>query len=85
MQTMRITVQPLAPALGGEITGLDLALPLDAMTVAALQSAWLRYHVLVLRGADLSAEDQMRFCGIFGAIGARARPARCAALLVTRP
>jgi taurine dioxygenase len=75
MQTVGIEVIPLAPALGAEIVGVDLAALPDAATGTALRAAWHRHLVLVVRGLrDLPAEDQMRFCRIFGAIGARARP-----------
>src|SRR4051812_45704078 len=76
MQAETIHVVPLSPALGAEIVGLDLARPVDEATAHLLRAAWHRHLVLVVRGlAGLSAEAQMRFCRIFGAIGARARPA----------
>jgi len=76
MQTETLQVAPLSPALGAEIAGLDLARPVDEATARLLREAWRRHLVLVVRGlADLSAEAQMRFCRIFGEIGARARPA----------
>jgi taurine dioxygenase len=76
MQAETLHVVPLSPALGAEIVGLDLARPIDHATAGLLRAAWHRHLVLVVRGLlDLSAEAQMRFCRIFGEIGARARPA----------
>jgi taurine dioxygenase len=70
-----IDVAPLSGALGAEIKGLDLARPIDAKTETLLRDAWTRHLVLVVRNqADLSAEDQMRFCRAFGTLGDRARP-----------
>lgn len=70
-----IAVVPLSPALGAEIRGLDLRQPIDAATVALLRDAWARYQVIVVRDQQISAEDQQRFCRIFGEVGGRARPA----------
>src|SRR5690606_27633199 len=47
----------------------------DAGTVAALRAAWHDNLVIVLRNQEISAEDQKRFCGFFGDVGRRARPA----------
>jgi taurine dioxygenase len=70
-----IDVTPLSGALGAEVNGLDLARPIDADTAAALRAAWTKHVVLVVRGqTNLSAEDQMRFCSVFGTLGDRARP-----------
>ena len=76
MQAETLQLRPLSPALGAEIVGLDLARPIDAATGRMLRAGWQRHLVLVVRNQlDLSAEAQMRFCRIFGDIGARARPA----------
>jgi len=76
MQADTIHVVPLSQALGAEIVGLDLARPVEDGTARLLRAAWGRHLVLVVRGlAGLSAEAQMRFCRVFGEIGARARPA----------
>jgi len=34
-------VKPLSPSIGAEVTGLDLSVPLDPGTIAALREAWL--------------------------------------------
>jgi taurine dioxygenase len=68
-------VIPLSSALGAEIRGLDLHSPIDESCSRALRKAWAEFLVLVVRDqAALSADDQIRFCRVFGEIGARARP-----------
>ena len=71
---MPITVTKLSKALGAEITGVDLTAPLDPETVAAINEAWLEHLVIVIRGQDLSDDDQIRFGGYFGPIGDYLRP-----------
>jgi len=50
----RFGVRPLSPALGAEVSGLDLSQPLDAATVASLRAAWLEHLVLRFRGQALT-------------------------------
>ncbi len=69
-------IRPLTAQLGCEVTGIDLARPQDAETIDRLRAAFHDRLVLVVRDQrDLSPEDQMRFCGFFGPLGARSRPA----------
>lgn len=70
-----LSTRPLSGALGAEVLGLDLRQPQDAATVAALRALWQANLVIVLRDQQVSAEDQMRFCGYFGPVGKRTRPA----------
>lgn len=72
---MAITINPLSDALGAEIRGVDLSKPLDDETISVIHQAWLDNLVIVVRDQNISANDQMRFCGYFGEVGARARPA----------
>lgn len=71
---MPIKVTPLSKALGAEITGADLTAPLDPETVSTINDAWLEHLVIVIRGQELSDEDQVRFGGYFGPIGDYLRP-----------
>ena len=64
--TDRVEVIPSGGALGAEIRGLDLRLPLDAATVGQLRRALLDHCVLVFRGQPISEADQVRFTGYFG-------------------
>lgn len=63
---MDFEVRKLADAAGAEIIGLDLRRELPPATAAALRAAWVQHHVLVLRGQDLSMDDQRRFVACFG-------------------
>jgi len=71
---MSIKVTKLSPALGAEISGVDLTAPLDAAMVKAINDAWLEHLVIVFRGQRLSDEDQVRFGEYFGPVGDYLRP-----------
>ena len=64
--TTAFTVTRLSPALGAEITGLDLADPLAPETVAALVGAWHQHIVLLFRDQTLGEDEQLRFAARFG-------------------
>ncbi|HTJ99219.1 MAG TPA: TauD/TfdA family dioxygenase [Bordetella sp.] len=61
-----ITVTPLAPALGAEVSGLDLRAPLAADDVAALKRAWGEHLVLRFRGQLLSDPELLALSRVFG-------------------
>lgn len=69
-----IGVRPLSPALGAEITGVDLSQTLDPSVVAEIMAAWAEYNVLLFRGQDISEDDQFRFARLFGPISERVQP-----------
>ncbi|GAA2751962.1 MULTISPECIES: TauD/TfdA dioxygenase family protein [Kitasatospora] len=52
--------------IGAEVTGLDLAQPLDEKTVTGLNEALVAHKALFFRGQRLEDEDQLRFAGYFG-------------------
>jgi taurine dioxygenase len=66
-----ITVTPLSPACGAEISGVDLTHDLSDAEFAAIKAAWDRHLVLVFRGQELSQEHQLRFAARFGELGER--------------
>ena len=72
---MALSILPLSPALGAQVAGIDLRLPLSPTTVAAIRAAFDEHVVLVFRGQDLSEEDQLRAAGYFGTVHIRRRPA----------
>jgi taurine dioxygenase len=72
---MSLSVVPVSPALGAEITGVDLRKPLDDASVKAIRDAFDKHVVLVFRGQELSEEDQLRAAGYFGKVRIRRRPA----------
>jgi taurine dioxygenase len=71
---MTLTVKPLSPALGAEISGVDLREELPAATVAAILDAWHEHLVILFRDQSLSEDDQIRFAQHFGPLQKRTRP-----------
>ena len=59
-------VRPLAGALGAEIYGVDLKDRDDSRMWIELRQAFLEYHVIAIRGQELSLDDMMRVGGKFG-------------------
>lgn len=56
----------LSPVIGLEIRGLRLDGPLTKAVVAGLKAAFLRHHVLVIRGQHLTPEQQIAFAEAMG-------------------
>jgi len=56
----RITVTPIAGALGAEIGSVDLA-ELDDETVAEIRAAWLRHLVVFFRDQQLDSDAFVAF------------------------
>jgi len=74
-----VKVTKLSPALGAEISGVDLKQPLSKGVVTAIKHAWNEHLVLVFRDQDLSQDDQLRFASYFGELGSRRKaPAKLA-------
>jgi taurine dioxygenase len=61
-------IQKVGGRIGAEITGLDLAGPLDGKTVAALNEALVAHKALFFRDQHLDDEGQTRFAASFGAL-----------------
>ncbi|HEY4135858.1 MAG TPA: TauD/TfdA family dioxygenase [Alphaproteobacteria bacterium] len=64
--TLNVTVRPLSPALGAEISGVDLSRPLGDAAFAAVHEAWLRHQVILFRGQTLDEDGQIAFAQRFG-------------------
>src|SRR5439155_12973293 len=62
----QIVARPTGAALGADIEGVDLAVPLTPETVAAIKQAWGDHLVLRFRGQRLSDDDLVRFSHQFG-------------------
>ena len=69
-----MTFRPLSPAIGVEAVGVDLSKPLDAELASDLKRVWAEHSILLVRGQDLSDEDQFRFARHFGPIAPRPKP-----------
>ena len=61
-----IGVAPLAPALGAEITGVDLQQPIIGEQAADLREALTRHLVLFFREQDVTEEQQLAVASVFG-------------------
>jgi len=68
---MALATTPLSDALGVEITGLDLAAPIDETTADDLRAAFAEHHLLLLRGQQVDEAQQIRFATLFGPISHR--------------
>ena len=63
---MKFSMRSLTPALGAEITGIDLSAPVDADNAQSLRAIWSQYAVLVIRGQKLDPPAFARAAGLFG-------------------
>lgn len=61
-----MNIKPLTSALGAEITGIDLAMPMAEDDWATVYKAWLDHLVLVFPGQHLTPEQQIAFARRFG-------------------
>jgi taurine dioxygenase len=62
----RVEVEKLAPALGAEVSGVDLSQPIHAATFDEIRGAWLKHLVLRFRGQKLSDPQLLAFSKLFG-------------------
>ncbi len=63
---MSITATPLSPRFGAEISGVDIARPLDHETVRALVALQDKWGVTVYRDTGLDDDGQVAFAKNFG-------------------
>ena len=63
-----LQIQPIAGALGAEITGVDLAEDLDEGTIETIRRAWLDHLVVFFRGQELPPERLLAFAQHFGGV-----------------
>jgi alpha-ketoglutarate-dependent taurine dioxygenase len=61
----------LSPALGVEVSGLDLSRPITPETAGALLKAWSDHHLLLLRGQEIDEDQQVAFARLFGPVSNR--------------
>ncbi len=65
-------VEPLSDALGAELVEFDIKRPCTLEERSLLRRFFCKYHLLLVRGQDVKAEDQTRFVGYFGPMHRRA-------------
>jgi taurine dioxygenase len=63
---MAYTITPLTPHTGAEVRGIDLSQPVDGETKAALNRAWAKHHVLVIRDQKYQPADFINAVQVFG-------------------
>ena len=63
---MALTIKPMHPTFGAEISGVDVAKPLDPRVQAEVVAAMDRYGVCVYRNTGLTDEGHVAFSRIFG-------------------
>ena len=59
-------VKALSPALGAEVTGIDLSVSLDTSMIHDMRAIWLEYQMIVIRGQDLTPAMQLAFAKALG-------------------
>jgi alpha-ketoglutarate-dependent 2,4-dichlorophenoxyacetate dioxygenase len=65
---MTININPLHPVFAGEIEGIDLRSPLSRADISAIEEGMDEFAVLVIRGQNISDEQQAAFSQGFGAL-----------------
>jgi len=63
---MSIEIRQIHPVFVGEVSGVDIAQPLSADDVAAIDDGMIRYAVLVFHDQQLTDEQQIAFTLNFG-------------------
>ena len=71
-------VSPLHPLFAAELVGADLAQPPTPDLVDTVETAMAAYGVLVIRGCQITDEQQIRFSRAFGPLEIPSRPAAAA-------
>ena len=70
---MTMNVERICDALGAEVTGIDLSRPPADAAIEAIRQALGEHLVLVFRGQELSAPEQIAFSRRFGDLVRRIR------------
>ena len=65
-QRVGITVRPVTPTIGAEISGVDLGRPLDDATFEAIHEALIEHQVIFFRDQEISVEAHKAFGARFG-------------------
>lgn len=65
-----LQVRSITPAIGAEITGVDLGQPLDTVTEDAIYRALIAHQVIFFRDQEITPERHMSFAQSFGALDA---------------
>jgi len=66
LRVENLTLTPLTPTIGAEVSGVDLAQPLTPETIGAARQALLDWKVLFFRDQDITTEQHLAFARNFG-------------------
>ena len=66
MSQQSIRISPVTPRIGAEVSGVDLARPLDDDTVRAIRAALVEHQVLFFRDQELTLDQHKAFGRRFG-------------------
>lgn len=69
LKTETMQLDLLTPAVGAEISGVDLSRPIDSDTQNYLHQAFLAHHVLFFRKQQLQPQHLVTFASLFGPVG----------------
>lgn len=64
--SLGLDLLPSTPAIGAEVSGLDLDGPLNTAQAEWLHDAWIAHKVLFFRDQDISYESHVRLGRLFG-------------------
>jgi alpha-ketoglutarate-dependent taurine dioxygenase len=64
-----ISVRPVGPALGAEVTGVDLSKPVPPAVFKTLEAAFLKHKVLVFPDQDITQDQMVAFTSLWGPPG----------------
>lgn len=68
MATTQLDIRPCEAPLGAEITGVDLALDIDAETFENIDRAYTEYGIIFFRDQHITPEQHLAFTCRFGAL-----------------
>ncbi|MEO6338634.1 MAG: TauD/TfdA family dioxygenase [Caulobacteraceae bacterium] len=71
---MTLTIRPITPAFGAEISGVDITQPLDEATQHEILAAQAQWGITVWRGTGLTDETHVAFSRMFGHLELSPRP-----------
>ncbi len=66
LQAASLSLAPMTPTIGAEVSGVDLARPLAPETVAAIRAALLDWKVLFFRDQAIDTDQHLAFGRHFG-------------------
>jgi alpha-ketoglutarate-dependent 2,4-dichlorophenoxyacetate dioxygenase len=72
---MTLTIRPILPKFGAEVSGVDISKPLDEATQKAIKAAQDQWGVTVWRNTGLDDASHVAFSRIFGHLELAPRPA----------